>query len=277
MRKHLVSAVVITVLCLAIAIPATAADRAVRSGIDIWSTKADGRTHYDFAGDPIPAGFFCPNSAPFSDIIFFKGSPIATDVPGALGNTDTIVQRLDDAVFNKRGVAVTRIQLRALSLVSMVPVKTSCGQFHVKAFLDGDQPITTMRIIRETPTSGSYIAPLALNVKMVFTPADNQFSRPRELRKSIQFLPKPNATWTSKPSARLVTHPGFVKVDTDGDGTPDSIIEGTSRNFSAAGNPLAKIADGGCHCADAACSETHCPDGSIVRSPSLPGDTTVLE
>ncbi|HYO15056.1 MAG TPA: hypothetical protein VE685_17825 [Thermoanaerobaculia bacterium] len=274
MRKDFVSAVVITVLCLAIAIPATAADRAIRSGIDIWATKADGRTHYDFAGDPIPAGFFCPSSAPFSDIIFFRGSPLATDTPGALGDTDTIVQRLDDAVFNKRGVAVTRIQLRALSLASMFPVKTSCGQFHVKAFLDGDQPITSMRIIRETPTSGSYIAPLALNVKMVFTPADNQFSRPRVLRKSIRFLPKPNATWTSTPPARLVTHTGFVKVDTDGDGTPDSILEGTSPSFSAAGNPLAK-ATAGCHCADGACSKMHCPDGSIVPGP-YPSDTTVV-
>lgn len=276
MRKILVSAVLITALCLAIAVPATAADRAIRSGIDIWATKADGRTHYDFAGDPIPSGFFCANSAPFSDIIFFKGAPLATGMPGALGNADTIVQRLDDAVFTKSGVAVTRIQLRALGLVSMFPIQTSCGRFHVKASLDGDQPITRMRIIRETPTGGSYIAPLALNVKMVFTPADNQFGRPRVLRKNIRFLPKPNATWTSTPPAQLVTHPGFVKVDTDGDGIPDSLLEGTSTNFSAAGNPLVKSSDG-CHCADAACSERHCPDGSIVRSPSLPGDTTVVE
>jgi len=263
MRKHLVLTVLILAVCFAVAVPAVAANRVIRSGIDIWTTQADGRTHYDFAGDSIPAGFFCANSAPFAGTVYLKGSPIATGVPGVLGNTDTIVERLDDAAFAKNGVATTRIQLRALSLVSMYPIKTSCGEFNVKATLDGDQPITKMRIVRETPDSGSYIAPLGLNVKMEFTPVDGRFSRPRVLRKSIQFRAKPNATWTSKPPASRVPQPGFVKVDTDGDGTPDSFLEGTS-NFSAAGNPAAKLRATGCHCADAECSEEHCPDGTII-------------
>jgi hypothetical protein len=266
MRK----AVLITVLCLVVAIPAIAADRSIHSGIDIWATKADGRTHYDFSNSPIPAGFFCANSAPFADVIFFKGAPIATGTPGALGGADTIVQRLDDAAFNKSGVATTRIQLRALNLVSMFPAKTSCGDFNVKASLDGDQPITRMRIIRETPTSGSYIAPLGLNVKMVFTPVNDPSARPLVLRKNIQFKPKPNATWTSKPQTGLVRHEDFVKIDTDGDGAPDSFIEGTTAHFSAAGNPLSKYYNSsGCHCADDACSEMHCPGGVILMQQSL--------
>jgi hypothetical protein len=261
MRK----AILITVLCLVVAAPAFAADRTIRSGIDVWSTRADGRTHYDFSNSPIPSGFFCANSAPFTGIVFLKGSPLATGTPGALGNTDTIVQRLDDAAFNKNGVATTRIQLRALNLVSMFPVKTSCGDFDVKAFLDGDQPITRMRISRTNPNGGTYVAPLALNVKMVFTPVGNPSARPLALRKLIQFRPSPNATWTSKPAPRLVTHEAFVKVDTDGDGIPDSFLEGTS-NFSAAGNFATKMVSGGgdCHCADAMCSEMHCTDGSIL-------------
>jgi hypothetical protein len=256
-------AVLITVLCLVVAVPAMAANFAIRSGIDVWSTKADGRTHYDFASNPIPSGFFCASSAAFSDIIFFKGSPIATGTPGALGRTDTIVQRLDDVGFEKSNVATTRIQLRALSLVSMFPVKTSCGSFDVKATLDGDQPITRMRIFRESAAGGSYSAPLALNVKMVFTPVGNPSARPLVLRKNIQFRPAPGATWTTKPATGLVTHEGFVKVDTDGDGVPDAFLEGTSANFSAAGNPFAKAA--GCHCADDACSEMHCTNGTILQ------------
>lgn len=261
MRKQLGLAVLITALCFAIAVPAFAADRVIRGGIDLWATNADGRTHYDFAGDSIPAGFFCANSAPFAGIVYLKGAPIATGVPGALGNADTIVERLDDAVFAKSGVATTRIQLRALNLVSMYPIKTSCGAFDVKAMLDGDQPITQMRIVRETRNGGSYFAPLALNVRMEFTPVDNPSARPRVLRKGIQFMAAPNATWTSQPSANMVTHEGFVKVDTDGDGTPDSFLEGTS-NFSGAGNPAAKIASS-CHCADAECTEQHCTNGVI--------------
>jgi hypothetical protein len=267
MRK----AVLITVLCLIVAAPAFAADRAIHSGIDIWATRADGNTHYDFASDPIPSGFFCPSSASFADIIFFKGSPVATGTPGVLGRTDTIVQRLDDAVFNKSGMASTRIQVRALNLVSMFPVKTSCGSFDVKASLDGDQPITTMRIVRNTPTSGSYVAPLALNVKMVFTPVDNPSARPLVLRKSIQFQAAPNATWTSKPSTGMVTHEAFVKVDTDGDGVPDSFLEGTTAHFSAAGNSFAKIA-GTCHCADAECTERHCTNGVILQQQTTQSD-----
>jgi len=253
----------ITVLCLIAAAPVFAANVAIRNGIDIWTTKADGRTHYDFASNPIPSGFFCASSSPFTDIVFFKGSPIATSTPGALGRTDTIVQRLDDVAFEKSNVATTRIQLRALSLVSMYPVKTSCGSFNVKATLDGDQPITRMRIFRESAAGGRYVAPLALNVKMVFTPVDNPSARPLVLRKAIQFRAAPGTTWTAKPAAGLVTHEGFVKVDTDGDGAPDSFLEGTTANFSAAGNPFAKMANGNCHCADGGCTEMHCPDGSI--------------
>jgi hypothetical protein len=262
MRKRILSAVLMVVLCLAVAAPAAAVN-VIRSGIDLWTTKADGRTHWDFAGDAIPAGFFCANSAPFTGVLHLKGSPIATGKPGALGATDTIVQRLDDAVFNKSGVATTRIQLRALSLESMSPIKTSCGLFDVKASLAGDQPITRMRIFRDSPTSGSYIAPLALNVKLVFTPVHTRTTRPLVLRKSIRFLPKPNATWTAASPDGLLTHEDFVKVDTDGDGDPDSFLAGTS-NFCASGNPASKIASGGCHCADSGCSEQHCPDGTIM-------------
>ncbi|HEX4964647.1 MAG TPA: hypothetical protein VF173_27795 [Thermoanaerobaculia bacterium] len=263
MRKHLVAAVLITVLCLVFALPAVAADRTIRGGIDIWATKADGRTQYSFASEPIPSGFFCSNSAPFTGTVFLKGMPLATGTPGDLGNADTIVQRLDDVAFEKSNVTSTRIQLRALNLVSIAPIKTSCGLYNVKAFLDGDQPVTRMRIVRETPTSGTYSAPLALNVKMVFTPVNDRFARPVALRKSLHFKPAPNARWTSQPPAELLSHTGFVKVDTDGDGVPDTYIEGTTRNFSAAG-PNAKSAGGTCHCADDACSEMHCTNGVIM-------------
>jgi hypothetical protein len=150
----------------------------------------------------------------------------------------------------------------------MFPVKTSCGSFDVKATLDGDQPITRMRIFQDSATGGRYVAPLSLNVKMVFTPVGNPSARPLVLRKNIQFRPAPGSTWTTKPSAALVSHPGFVKVDTDGDGVPDAFLEGTTANFSAARDPLAKqaVASGDCHCADGGCTEMHCPDGSILIS-----------
>ncbi|HEY9420289.1 MAG TPA: hypothetical protein VIW92_02655, partial [Thermoanaerobaculia bacterium] len=119
----------IAVLISGFAASAFAADRVIQNGIDAFSTPGDGSTFVDFAKKPIPAGFFCPGSAPFTGKVAFKGEPIVTGTPGALGTTDTIVQRLDDAAFNKRGVARTRVQFRALSLKSLAPLATECGKF----------------------------------------------------------------------------------------------------------------------------------------------------
>jgi len=106
------------------AAPALALDSTIYNGIDLWTTRGDGATFADFATNPIPAGFFCAKSAAFSGRIPMQGVPLATGVPGVLGKTDTIVQRLDDAVFNKKGVAFTRLQVRAMTFMSIAPVKT---------------------------------------------------------------------------------------------------------------------------------------------------------
>ena len=147
----------IVFLVSSFAASAFAADRAIQNGIDVWSTKGDGSTFVDFAQTPIPAGFFCAGSAPFTARVAFQGVPIVTDTPKALGATDTIVQRLDDATFNKRGVAVTRTQVRALSLKSVTPFETGCGKFEATVRLDGVQPITQMVIRRENENGGNLL------------------------------------------------------------------------------------------------------------------------
>src|SRR5215210_15053 len=122
MRVRALGIVGIAFLVSSLVAPVFAADRVIQNGIDVWMTPADGSTFVDFAKTPIPAGFFCSGSAPFTGRVAFQGEPVVTGTPGALGATDTIVQRLDDAVFNKRGVAVTRTQVRALSLRSVAPL-----------------------------------------------------------------------------------------------------------------------------------------------------------
>src|SRR5262245_45528254 len=104
MRTRLLGALA---LLLLIALPVAAADRVVQSGLDLWLTPGDGKTFIDFSRAPLPAGFFCFKSEAFAERIVFRGVPIVTGEPGALGRTDTIVERLDDAVFNRRGVATT--------------------------------------------------------------------------------------------------------------------------------------------------------------------------
>ncbi|MBW8877422.1 MAG: hypothetical protein JF614_20855 [Acidobacteria bacterium] len=218
---------IIALLALA-ALPATAADRVIYNGVDLWNTPGGGTTFADFSRHPLPAGFFCEKSEPFTGRIVFRGVPVATGTPGALGKTDTIVQRLDDAVFNKNGVAATRIQVRAMAFESVAPVATACGAFNVKVTLDGEQPITQMRVF----TDGRFLAPISVNVKIGFTPVVGPARELLEIRKSLRFPAQPKARWTAKFAADKPAHPGVILVDTDGDRVPDTYIPGTS-NFAA--------------------------------------------
>jgi hypothetical protein len=216
------------VSCLATS--AFAADRAIQNGIDVWRTTDDGSTFVDFAKTPIPAGFFCPGSAAFTGRVAFQGEPVVTGTPGALGAADTIVQRLDDAVFNKRGVAVTRIQFRALSLKSLAPIETACGKFTATARLNGAQPTTQMVITRDGEKGGRFSAPLALNVMVSFKPVGQVGGEALEIPVAVRFPAMPNLPWRSKAAAPVPA--GFVLVDTDGDRVADTYLPGTS-NFIA--------------------------------------------
>lgn len=218
-------------LILALAVPALAADHVIANGIDLWRTPGDGSSYADFSEDPIPAGFFCPGSAPFTGTIIMKGIPIATDRPGALRNTDTIIQRLDNARFNKRGVATTRIQMKALQFEGLTPVKTVCGVFKAYVRLDGEQPITRMRIVRDHEKGGRVIAPISVNLKISFEPVGRETTEVWELRQELRFPPAPLMEWVGNRFGSSVVH-GFIKVDTDSDGVPDTFLPGTS-NFAA--------------------------------------------
>ena len=144
--------------------------------------------------------------------------------------TDTIIQRLDDAVFDKRGRAVTRLQARALSLKSVAPIQTTCGKFAAAVSLDGVQPITRMLITREDESGGRFSAPLWLNVKVSFTPVGRVSREVLEIPVEVRFPANPNHPWRSK--AILPAPAGFVLVDTDGDRVADTYLPGTS-NFIA--------------------------------------------
>ncbi len=121
--------------------PAVAAEGIIRNGIDLWRTPGNGSSWTDFAEDPIPAGFFCSESEPFEGRIFWRGLPIVTSPPGALGDADTVIRRLDDATFDPDGIATTRVQVTAMSFVGIDPIETSCGAFEARVRLaPGKQP-----------------------------------------------------------------------------------------------------------------------------------------
>jgi hypothetical protein len=206
------------------------ADNVVYSGIDVWQTPGNGSTFFTFAKEPLPAGFFCAKSGPFTDRVILKGVPVVT-ADGSLGRTDTIVQRLDDAVFDDNGVATTRIRLRALQFESVKPIKTACGQFNLRVHLDGDQPITRMRILKENENGGHFLASISLRVKISFVPVRGKAGQGLEVIRAVHLQPNPQAVWSYIRPAKSIQRDGFVQVDTDGDGRTDTFLPGTS-NFA---------------------------------------------
>jgi hypothetical protein len=163
-----------------------------------------------------------------------KGVPLATRPEKALGPVDTVVSRLDDAVFDDKGVATTRIRLTALSLASVKPIQTECGAYDVKAILAGDQPTTTMRIVRTEEYGGRYEAPLALNVKVVFTPVEGNRNPEVSLVHRIDLGPGTSSVWTYAARPR---YDGPMWIDANGDGKPETQVRGDS-NFLAGVSPI---------------------------------------
>jgi hypothetical protein len=243
------------------AAPAVAGTDVIHQGVDLWMTVA-GFAQTSFADEPIPAGFFCEGSQPFTGTVTFQGAPLAIAPAKSLGPIDTIVRRLDDAAFNEKGEATTRIQLMALSLVSTKPVETSCGKYDVAVRLDGEQPVTTMKIFRSEALGGTYSAPLSLNVKAVFTPVDGKGSR-RELTRRVNLGPGSSSVWA------YVTTPQYqdgIKVDTNGDAQPDTVLPASS-NFVAGVSPAVLKGDPAAQPRLAATSTTPvptCPRGQCL-------------
>ena len=251
------------------------ADSVIQRGIDTFVTTADGTTFIDFAHNPVPAGFFCKASRTFTGKVALKGLPIETGVPGQLGAADTIVERLDDAVFDAKGVASTRLQFRALSMVSIAPVKTACGAHHLYVSLARQQPVTTMTIHRTQEDGGTFVAPLAIAARLTFIPvkpARTKGARKLEMAGSINFPAIPLPWSLGNASAKRLDS---VVVDTDGDLKPDTPVPGHS-NFLAGLSPNARRTKGGeghcvcymvCHDND---GEQHCTwtwDGFCMEPP----------
>lgn len=224
------------------------AEPSVKPGIDVFRTLGGGKTFYDFAKNPIPAGFFCKSSRGFSSRIALQGLPVETEIPGQLQGMDTIVERMDEAVFDARGVAETRIRFRALSMVSIDPIKTSCGAFHVYVTLAGKQPITKMRIQRDKERGGSFRAPLAANVRLSFVPVKGRNSRKLEMKGRVNF-PAQEIPWIF-PEGTPIQPIAPAVVDTNGDLIPETRVPGTS-NFAPGYPPEpdgVKEFFGGCSC-----------------------------
>jgi hypothetical protein len=234
-------------LSLLLGLSPLSAATVIHRGIDVFTTPDDGKSFIDFSYASIPAGFFCKDSKAFTRRVAFKGLPLTTDPPGQLAGADTVIERLDEAAFDK-GIASTRIRFRALSLVSSAPIKTACGDFHVYVSLSPRQRVTTMTILRTQENGGDFTAPLAVDARLTFIPVkpqQNKAARKLELTQSITFPASP-APWSlvaDNPAKRTST----VTVDTDGDLIPDAVLPGPS-NFSAGQKPGRFLLEKVCSC-----------------------------
>ena len=220
---------------LAVSSPLAAASMIGR-GVDTFTTLADGKTFYDFTKKPIPAGFFCEKSEAFGGRVTLKGLPLVSAGAVKLNGADTVIERLDDATFDKSGNAVTRIRFKALSLASVAPIETPCGAFHVYVSLAGKQRPTTMRISRTSKTGGTFSAPLAVNARMTFIPVERgqgEKARRLELLGNFTFPATPISWHYGKGSS--AQERSSLSVDTNGDQIPDSLIFSTP-NFVPAGS-----------------------------------------
>jgi hypothetical protein len=270
------------ILALTLAAPARAGDNVIHKGVDIWMTVA-GFAKTSFEKEPIPAGFFCADSKPFTGAVVFEGGPLAIEPAGSLGSVDTVVSRLDDAVFNDKGEATTRIQLMALSLVSTKPIETSCGKYDVAVSLSGEQPTTTMRIVRNEYFGGTYSAPLALNVKVAFTPVGGGPGGRYELTRRIDLGPADHSVWAY---VNVPRYKGDVRVDTDGDGRADRALPPAS-NFLAGVAPavlkgdyqptLRKAQTGAIACPPGQCPYRACHCVAVEDNPQWDQSSTGCE
>ena len=257
MRNRIVLAVLVSSLLTGLS--PLFAGPVIQRGIDVFTTPGDGKTFYDFSYNPIPAGFFCKSSKTFTGRVAFKGLPLTTGIPGQLGTSDTVIERLDDATFDDKGNAVTRIRVRALSLVSITPVKTACGAFHVYLSLNGKQRVTTMNIFRTQEKGGNFVAPLAVDARMTFIPvkpARNKAARNLEIPGSVTFPATP-LPWSLLAGAKK-TAP--VVVDTDGDLRPDTLLVGTA-NFLPGQSPDSPATKSGAGCSCCPQEVCHANDG----------------
>lgn len=165
-----------------------------------------------------------------------KGLPLATAGARTLNGSDTVVERLDEAIFDDKDRAVTRIRFKALSLVSIAPIETRCGAFHLYLSLGGRQRPTVMRIFRTSTKGGTLMAPLAVNARITFIPVEpsrGEKARNLVLVRSLTFPAVPISWHYANLSP--AQQRSSVVVDTNGDQIPDSLIF-SSPNFVPAGS-----------------------------------------
>ena len=106
MNKAILRASLLGLLLASLAALPAAAQ--IPPGPDYWVTPDNGRTFFTFPNGDVESLCGAPPSTAWNHRVNLRGVPVAADY-------DTVVQRLDKAVFDTTGHAQTRIVVKALS------------------------------------------------------------------------------------------------------------------------------------------------------------------
>ncbi len=149
-------AALVAFVAMVAALPSAA--QIIPAGKDFWVTPSNGQTDFVFPKGEVEALCGAPTSAtPLR--VTLKG------VPATGSDYDTVVARLDNAVFNSSGNAATRIQVAALNFVSAAPLVSPCGKLDFTVRLAGAQAVTVMKLIRTSDRGGFFSADIAVNTE----------------------------------------------------------------------------------------------------------------
>ncbi|HTG32067.1 MAG TPA: hypothetical protein VLB76_03980 [Thermoanaerobaculia bacterium] len=193
----------------------------VTPGVDAFQTASGpGKTtSVDFAANPIPANFFCAGSPAFNGRIDLVGSPLVTNPAGVVNDSDTLVERLQEASFGGGPVTVP-VKVKALRLASASDLSISCTSGTTKWRLAvcecGNQPSTDI-VVKVEPECGCghFDGNLEIKTCLRFTNVDdNTVKGPitQDVKLTINNMP-----WCPKPiqGALQISGPFSVK-DCDG-------------------------------------------------------------
>lgn len=211
--KTLTLAAVVLVL---VALPATGQVKEIRPscvdpdvsvGTDFWVTPNTG-THAD-----IPSGFLCSGSTGFT--VDFKGKALVSSP--SLGQTDTVIERLDPICFDANGEASDiRIRVVALSLEGTSSI-SECGDTwtvtaHRRPPGSGETAVTTIDV-SDDGDGGTFTGALNVPAQVNFKDSSGDV---QSLDMYVQF--SMTAPWATEPGEGGVVVSGPITVDTDGDG-----------------------------------------------------------
>jgi hypothetical protein len=214
------------------AVPALAQD-VIPHGTDSWTTAGDGSSYTDLS---LPAGFLDPNCDAFSGRVILAGVPIVTSPPNAFNGGDTLVERLDDAVFDAKGTATTNIIVRGLHFQGTAPLKTACGDWTADVGLDKQQSTTQMTIVRQDSSGGYFTAPISVNTVWTFTRSGD--GAVRTLSTSNVLTSSEQSPWQAGTCTKsLAVKQRTALVDAGNHGKPSLKIASVSVGFNPGYGP----------------------------------------